>query len=180
MTVLSEFLFCAFLSLFIVPQLFFRIFYYIPRIISFVAQKKLEKKSISVPFREMLVWVILVAIVYIVAFLISHDIGMMLLVSPMAMVCWLLGTIQIIVIVVTPRRREWQKSFYRNVYMKYATQQELDRYNEFVEMVDTLTPAEAMDILKAKDNHLTYLEKEALRARARATYNQQRIEKLHV
>lgn len=175
-TALSQFLFCGFLSLFILPQVFFRIFYYMPRTISFVSQKKLRAKSLLAPLKEMLVWAVLVAGLYIAAFLISRDVGRMLVSSPMAIFCWVLGVVQIVFILSTSRRKEWQTLFYRTVYMKYATQQELDRYQAFIELVDTLTPVDAQKALK--DGGQTYLEKEALRARARAGQDS-RMGKLH-
>lgn len=176
-TALAQFLFCGFLSLFILPQVVFRVFYYIPRTLSFVSQKKMAAKSILTPLKELVVWAALVAGLYLVAFLISPAVGMMLLASPMAIFCWVLGAVQIVFILMTSRRKEWQKLFYRTVYMKYATQQELDRYQAFIELVDTLTPEAAQTALK--DGGQTYLEKEALRARARAG-QQSRMGKLHM
>lgn len=148
MVVLSEFLFCGFLSLFILPQFFFRIFYFIPQAIHFIAQKKIAPKSIVVPFREMVVWTVMVVILYVAAFIIKPAIGWMLVDSPMAIACWVLGGLQIVFIITTKRRKEWQSRFYKNIYLKYASEQELERYYAFIDHVEKITPTEgAMNMI---------------------------------
>lgn len=165
----ARFMFCGFIAFFILPHVFFRLFYFIPRSIYFIRKKRLRKGALLVPLRDVAIWAVIVAALYIIAFLVSPQIGMGLLNGPVAIACWILGIVYLVLTVSTSRRQEWQDLYYKAVYLKYVTAQEKERFDEFTAQIEIFTPLEAKEVLKefeGRYTETTYLEKQALRARA--------------
>lgn len=117
---ISQFMFCSFLALFILPLFFFRLFYFIPCVLYYSAKKKIRLRAIWLPLRDVAVWLLIVAAAYTAAYFIEPGIFWSLVQGPIALVCWGVGLVQIVLILVTKRRREWQDAFYRKIFLRYG------------------------------------------------------------
>ena len=159
----SRLLFCGFMAFFIIPKLFFWIFYTIPQIIRF-SVKKIIKSSAMIPIvNSVIVWILLICSLYIIAYSIDADTGYALLASVTAIVSWCLAAINIAWTAVIAREKI-QDEFYNNVFLTYIVDEEKLKYDNYIEKVGKLTYEQAMDEQKKK---LSYLHKKAVGNRIR-------------
>ena len=158
---LSVLLFCGFMAVFMVPKLFFWIFYSLPQIVRFSCKGKIHFSAIRPILSRIGAWLIIISLLYLAAFLIDSEIGYALILGSTALFCW---GIALMVIIGTAlfARAKVQDEFYNDTFLKYVTDEQKKKYDEYIEGAGKFTHAQALEEQKKK---LSYLQKKAVNNR---------------
>lgn len=154
-------LFCGFMSVFMLPTLFFWIFYTIPQIIRFSLRKKIRFQAMYPVLRKVGAWVLIILVLYAIAFLTDVKTGMALLSSPTADISWGISAC-IILWTLFFNRESLQREFYMDIYLKYIYPSEREKYDAYILAVGKYTLQTAAEEQKKQ---LPYLYKVAVRNR---------------
>ena len=177
----SIILFCGFMSIFILPNLFIWIFYTIPQSLRFFVGGKISIKSILPTITKIMSWSAIILLLYAIAFVSGRDIFASLLYKPIALANWGGALIYILVsIVSTSRRRAIQDEFYEEIYLKFIKPGPKEIYDKYIQTIKTFTLDRTQFELRRK---LTYLQNKAVMNRIVFLENnpeeQKRIETEH-
>ena len=158
---LSVLLFCGFMSVFMIPKLFFWIFYAIPQIIRFSFKRKIRFSALMPILERIGTWFVIIVLLYIAAFLIDTKIGYALIFGYTALICWGLAVL-VIVWTACFSRVKIQDEFYNDTFLKYITEEQKKSYDQYIENAGKFTYTQA---LKEQKKKLSYLQKKAVRQR---------------
>ena len=158
---LSVLLFCGFMAVFMIPKLFFWIFYSLPQIVRFSCKNKIRFSAIRPILSRIGTWIVIISLLYVAAFLIDIEIGNELIFGYTALACW---GIAVLVIAWTAlfSRVKIQDEFYNDTFLKYITEEQKMKYDAYIESAGKFTYAQALEEQKKK---LSYLQKKAVRHR---------------
>ncbi len=168
--VLSLLLFCGFMAVFILPKLFFWLFYTIPQIIRFSITKKMRFRAIAPILNRIGAWVAIILGLYGIAFLLDANTGRELLTGTTAQISWFVSA-GIVLSTIFFNREGIQNEFYKDIYLKYICSDEKKRYDQSIEEVGRYT---MQKVLEEEHKHLPYLHKAAIRNRKEFLHNENR------
>ena len=149
------------MAVFIIPKLFFWIFYSLPQIVRLSYQKKIHFSAINPILSRIGVWFVIIFLLYMVAFLIDSDIGYALIFGYTAFFCWGIAVTAVVWTALFARVKI-QDEFYNDIFSKYITKEQKTKYDEYIEKVSKFTYEQA---LKEQKKRLSYLQKNAVENR---------------
>lgn len=153
--------YCSFMAIFILPRLFFYLFYTLPQTARFSLGGRIQYAAFLPTLTKVFVWVVLVSALYLIAFVLDISAGYALVASPGAIACWFLCG-AIILTSATIGRKRIQAEFYENIYLKYICKAQKETYDQYLSSVAGFTYQRA---LEEKGKKLSYLQKEAVNNR---------------
>ena len=155
---MSILLFCGFVAIFIIPKLFFWFFYTIPQVIRFSAKKVIHFSAMVPIVKRIVAWLLIICLLYAIAFFIDASTGLALIFSPTAIASWILAAANILWTSFVSRKKI-QDEFYNNIYLAYITDTQKLKYDEYIENAGKFTYTQA---LSEQEKKLNYLQKKAV------------------
>ena len=157
-------LFCSIVAVFIVPLVLDRIIFYIPRLISLRRKNQVLTKSIPVTIFDVMLWVVIIAGIYVYLYLFAPDYFVATTVSPPAILAWVIGAARLIYRFANFDQTT-KKQFYYNAYMRYITPEAYAEYRTFLEDLDSMDLEEMNTILENPE--LPYMQRQSVLRRQR-------------
>ena len=164
----AEWFFCCVISIFILPMVLDRIFFYIPKLVSLSRSGEVYYRSILLTSLEAILWAGIILGIYFYLYIFQHHLFVAATTGYPALVAWAITIIYII------RRfmnfdRTVKRNFYYEIYMRYIKPEAYSDYLNFIESLDNL---ELDEIKYLADEPLRYMHKQAaLRKLKEATMN---------
>ena len=162
LTVILDFgavwLFCAIVSVIILPIILDRIMFYIPKLFLLSRNNEVYYRSVLLTFLEVVLWVCLISGIYVSLYIFLPSIFNLATIGTPAIVAWIIALANIV------RRfisfdRIIKRNFYYEIYMRYIRPEALSEYMNFIEELDSLGLDE---IKKLSTEPMRYMHKQAV------------------
>lgn len=168
----SVWFFCSVFSIYILPLLFDRIIFFLPKTLHLAKRGEMSRKGIFSIIGEILLWVAVVVVVFGYLLLWRPELFTLVTVSTPASAAWGMGALYFIYRLASFDRIV-KRDFYYNGYMRYITPTALNAYQRFIEDLDNLY-IEDLEQLLTED--LPYMHRQAV-LRKRRERNVQQLER---
>ncbi len=165
----SVWFFCSVFSIYILPLIFDRVIFFLPKMIQMAKRDEVTRKGIFATIGEIALWIGVVAAVFGYLLLWRPVLFELVTVSHPAFVAWGIGTLYFIYRV-THFDRIIKRDFYYNGYMRYITPTALNAYQRFIQDLDSLY-IEDLERLLSQD--LPYMHRQAVLRKQRERNVQQ-------
>ncbi len=156
--IMTTFLFCSVIGLFIIPTILDRVVFYIPKLIVMSGEGTVYKKSVFITVGEVFGWLAVIVGVYGFFFFVYPDLFWLVFTSHMAISIWILSGFNILIRYINFNKKI-KREFYYTAYMKYISPEALQAYLAFLEDIDNLYNEDLEALRKQK---LPYMHLQAL------------------
>jgi hypothetical protein len=150
--------FCCVIAVIILPIVLDRIIFYIPKLFILSRNNEVYYRSVVLTFLEVVLWVTIIAAIYIVLYLYQPHLFALVTTDYPALVAWII-CIANIVVRLKNFDRIIKRNFYYEIYMRYIKPEALSEYTKFIEELDSL---DIDEIVKLTDEPMRYMHKQAV------------------